>query len=146
MTLGSVDGDVILTAEPPMPIWHFPGVIVCSVRHNQSSLPSPIKLNSPGRGLCVTMETDGTCSRPSTGCGTVGSISATCTTIDRLSTIRMFNKAFVGIDFGGYQCDYEDKCDTIQVTNTNSNYTFFYQFTNLSFPIVLVLLLYVIFY
>ena len=111
---------VSVTAEPPMPITPYSGVIICTVTYDEPTLSGPIKLKSPLSSVCVTMDTDGTCTRPSTACGRADNISVTCNNnVDtREVTIRLFDSRleFHG-DFGIYRCDYGQQSDTTDLSN-----------------------------
>ena len=111
---------VSVTAEPPMPITPYSGVVVCTVTYDEPTLPDPITLYSPGAGLCVTMETDGTCNIPDTDCGKAVNISATCNNNGdtREVTIRLFNTRIIFPDyFGIYRCDYGQQSGTTDLSN-----------------------------
>ena len=103
-----------------MAITPYPGVIICTVTYDQPTLPDPITLYSPGAGLCVTMDTDGTCTRPDTDCGKSVNVSVTCNNNadTREATIRLFN---IGLEYpdyyGTYRCDYQQHYDTTDLSN-----------------------------
>ena len=118
---------VSVTAEPPMPISLYPGVIICTVTYDEPTLPDPITLYSPGAGLCVTMDTDGTCNRPpDTDCGKAVNVSVTCNNNadTREATIRLFN---VGVEipdyYGTYRCEYQQQYDTTDLLNLPCEYS-----------------------
>ena len=111
---------VSVTAEPLMPISWYSGVIICAVTYDEHTLSGPITLYSPGAGLCVTMDTDGTCNRPNTACGTDNTISVTCNNKadTRGVTIRLLDTRleFPG-DYGTYTCNYQKLSETVKTSN-----------------------------
>ena len=124
MLITTVGGaSVSVTAEPPMPIYSYPGIIICTVTYDEPTLPDPVTLYSPGADVCVTMGTDGTCTRPDTDCGKAVNISATCdnNADTREATIRLFN---IGVqDYSGvYNCTYQQQSDTAETSFINSKF------------------------
>ena len=118
---------VSVTAEPLMAITFYPGIIICSVTYDQPTLPDPITLYSPGAGLCVTMDTDGTCNKPTdTACAKAVNVSVTCNNNadTREATIRLFNIRLEHPDYyGTYRCEYQQQYDTTDLQNLPCEYS-----------------------